>query len=306
MVCAYISPPACAEHNAGPYHPERGPRLAAVHEALATAGLLDPSAQPATQPASLEALCRAHDRDYVSNIARAAPRQGRIALDPDTAMGPGSLDAALAAAGAALGAVDLVLGNGGVDRAFCNIRPPGHHAEHDRAMGFCLFNNAALAALRALDEFNLDRVAILDFDVHHGNGTEDIVRADRRILYASSFQYPLYPFPSLEGVPGHLVKTPLASGTGGSGFRSAIERDWAPDLARFAPQLVVFSAGFDAHRADPLASLELEAEDFTWVTRWVIAAVGNRVPIVSVLEGGYDLEALGACAAAHVGALAQG
>lgn len=305
MSCAYLSHPACAEHDPGPYHPERAKRLSAVQDALAAAGLMDHLPRLPVTAATLEDTCRAHARDYVSDIARAAPARGRIALDPDTSMGPGSLDAALAAVGAGLAAVDAVLSADGPGRAFCNIRPPGHHAERNRAMGFCLFNSVALAAYKALDDHRLERVAILDFDVHHGNGTENIVTGDRRILYASSFQHPLYPFPSLIGEPGHIVKTPLAAGTGGAGFRAAIERDWLGPLAAFEPQLLLFSAGFDAHRADPLAGLELQATDFAWVTGAVIEAVGAKLPIVSLLEGGYDLTALGESAAAHVRVLAD-
>ncbi|MDN5937332.1 MAG: histone deacetylase family protein [Salinisphaera sp.] len=304
MMRAYFTHHACAGHDAGPMHPECPQRLSAVHDTLAAAGLLDVLHCREAAPARLDDLVRVHDRAYVDRIIQAAPTRGRIALDPDTSMGPGSLDAALAAAGAAQDAVQLVLDDSDVPRAFCNIRPPGHHAEYGRAMGFCLFNNVALAAFTALDA-GVSSVAILDFDVHHGNGTEDIVRriGDERVLYASSFQHPLYPFSSLDGIPGRIIKTPLDAGTDGDGFRVAITRDWLEPLARFAPGLVLFSAGFDAHAADPLAGLQLTAENFAWVTTAVIEAVGAHVPVVSMLEGGYDLPALGASAVAHVKAL---
>lgn len=304
MSCLYFTHPACGKHDAGPHHPERPERIPAIHDRLTTDGLLDQLTQSPVTPASIDAMRRAHVDGHVGRIQSAAPTEGRVSLDPDTAMNPASLDAALAAAGAATGAVDAVLDGGQATRAFCNIRPPGHHAERNRAMGFCLFNNVALAAFRALDAFGLARVAILDFDVHHGNGTEDVVRGERRLLYASSFQYPLFPFPSLDGEPGHIVKTPLSAGADSNDFRTALERDWLDTLARQPPELVLFSAGFDAHSADPLAGLELTEDDFAWVTRAVIDAVGREVPVVSLLEGGYDLDALGRSAAAHVRVLA--
>lgn len=305
MSCLYVTHPTCSEHDAGAGHPERPARIPAVHDRFAADGLLDHLIGSPVAPATVEAMRRAHMDSHVDRVRDSAPTAERVSLDPDTAMNPASLDAALAAAGAGIGAVDAVLDGGRATRAFCNVRPPGHHAERDRAMGFCLFNSVALAAFRALDAFGLERVAILDFDVHHGNGTEDIVRGEHRILYASSFQYPLFPFPNLDGEPGHIVKTPLSAGADGNAFRAALERDWLDTLTRQQPQLVLFSAGFDAHRADPLAGLELVEDDFAWVTRAVIDAVGGNVPIVSLLEGGYDLSALGRSAAAHVRVLAD-
>lgn len=304
MNCAYLSHPACGEHEPGPYHPERPQRLGAVRDRLIAEGLLDLLDKPAVAPVALDQINRIHDPAYVRDIAAASPRRGRVSLDPDTAMSPGSLDATLAACGATVAAVDYVMAGDGPSRAFCNIRPPGHHAERDRAMGFCLFNAVALSAFHALDAYQLDRVAVLDFDVHHGNGTEDIIRGEKRLCYASSFQHPLFPYSSLAQEPGHIVKTPLDAGTDGDGFRRTITRDWLDLLARWQPQLVIFSAGFDAHSADPLASLELTAGDFAWVTGAVIDAVGPDVPVTSVLEGGYDLDALGESAAAHVRVLA--
>lgn len=305
MSCLYLTHPACAEHDGGAHHPEQPARLRAIHEQLAAEGLLDDLITAPVTPASIDDMRRAHAAHHVERIRSAAPDRGRVSLDPDTAMNPASLDAALAAAGAAMGAVDAVLDGGEATRAFCNIRPPGHHAERDRAMGFCLFNSIALAAFRALDHHRLERVAILDFDVHHGNGSEDIVRGERRIVYASSFQYPLFPFPALEGEPGHIVKTPLPAGVASADFRAALERDWLGTLERQQPQLVLFSAGFDAHHADPLAGLNLVESDFAWITRTVLDTVGSKVPVVSLLEGGYDLEALGRSAAAHVRVLAD-
>lgn len=304
MTCGYYSHPDCGLHDSGPGHPERAARNRAIHDRFTADGLFDWLNVRTPQALPLEATCRTHRREHVSAIARAIPSYGTSSLDPDTVIGPHSLDAALLAAGAAVQATDAVCGQDGIQRAFCNIRPPGHHAEPDRAMGFCLFNNVALAAYRALDAHGMERVAVLDFDVHHGNGTEALVRGDRRILYASSFQYPLFPFPDLAGEPDHILKTPLVSGTASAGFRAAIERDWLPALRRFRPQMVLFSAGFDAHRADPLAGLELDDADFGWVTGTVLAEVQADIPVVSVLEGGYDLQALAHSAAAHVRVLA--
>lgn len=305
MTCLYFTHPVCRKHDAGAHHPEQPARLRAVHDQLAADGLLDDLSSSPVVPAPILAMRRAHAASHVDRITNAAPDDGRVSLDPDTAMNPASLGAALAAAGAAMGAVDAVLDSGQATRAFCNIRPPGHHAERNRAMGFCLFNSIALAAFRALDHHRLERVAILDFDVHHGNGTEDIVRGERRILYASSFQYPLFPFPNLAGEPGHIVKTPLPAGAESADFRAALERDWLGALERQNPQLILFSAGFDAHHADPLAGLNLVESDFSWITRTVLDTVGSKVPVVSLLEGGYDLAALGHSAAAHVRVLAD-
>lgn len=305
MACFYFTDPACSEHDAGAHHPERPARLRAIHDRFAADGLFDHLIEAPVTPTSIDTMRRAHADAHVDRIRDADPTEGRVSLDPDTAMNPASLDAALTAAGGAMGAVDAVLEGGTGTRAFCNIRPPGHHAERDRAMGFCLFNNIALAAFRALDAHGLERVAILDFDVHHGNGTEDIVRGEHRILYASSFQYPLFPFPSLEGEPDHIVKTPLSSGADSADFRAGLERDWLGTLERQKPQLVLFSAGFDAHHADPLAELALTETDFAWAARRVIDTAGSQVPVVSLLEGGYDVEALGQSAAAHVRVLAD-
>ena len=304
MTCAYYSHPDCARHDTGPRHPERPERTRAIHDRFTADGLFDWLDERTPAPLALDAVCRVHRADYVSDLVRAIPAEGLATLDPDTVVGPHSLDAALLAAGAAVQAMDAVCGDAGVKRAFCNMRPPGHHAEPDRAMGFCLFGNAALAAYRAIEAHGAARVAILDFDVHHGNGTEAIIAGDRRILYASTFQYPLFPFPDLAGRPDHIVKTPLSAGTGSAGFRAAVERDWLPALARFRPAAVVFSAGFDAPRADPLAQLALDETDFGWVTATVLDALPADVPAVSVLEGGYDLQALAHSAAAHVRALA--
>ena len=295
--------PACLAHDTGPAHAERPQRLLAVTQALQQElPQLDWRVAPR---ASRDALLRAHAPALLQRVLETAPRE-RIMLDPDTVLSPDSAEAGLRAAGAAVAAVDAVLG-GDTTRAFCAVRPPGHHATNDTAMGFCLFNNVAIAALHALDAHGLQRVAIADFDVHHGNGTQAIFARDPRVLFASSHQMPLYPetgHASERGV-GNIVNAPLPPGAGGDAFRAAWSTQLLPALDAFAPQLLLVSAGFDAHRLDPLAQLQLEADDYAWLSAQLVAIAdrhaGGRV--VSLLEGGYDLDALRACSVAHVRAL---
>ncbi|WP_018144207.1 MULTISPECIES: histone deacetylase family protein [unclassified Thioalkalivibrio] len=303
---AYISHPDCLLHDSGPHHPERADRLHAVRNALLDEGLMEGLHLLDAPPATDAQLQRVHTPAHVARIRANAPALGHHALlDPDTAMGEHSLQAALRAAGAGIEGVRAVMEED-VDNAFCAIRPPGHHAERDRAMGFCLFNNIAVAAAHALEHYALSRVAIADFDVHHGNGTEDIFRDDPRVLYCSSFQHPFYPdTPRAER--DHLIHTPLAAGTTGAQFRAAVRHDWLPALEQFRPQLVLVSAGFDAHQDDALAGLNLDADDFSWITHELtrIAARYAGARLVSMLEGGYALPALGRSAAAHVRALCE-
>jgi acetoin utilization deacetylase AcuC-like enzyme len=234
-------------------------------------------------------------------VSAKSPAEGLAYLDPDTAMCPDTLEAALRAAGANVLAVDLVMGRA-VRRAFCNVRPPGHHAERDQAMGFCFFNNVAVGAAHAMDAHGLERVAILDFDVHLGNGTEDIFRDDSRVLLCSSYQYPLYPDMNPASVPGRIVNCPLPPGSGSEVFRAAVTEHWLPALEAFAPQMLFISAGFDAHAADPLAELKLSGEDYGWVTERACEIADRHAAgrIVSTLEGGYDLPALATSAAIHI------
>jgi acetoin utilization deacetylase AcuC-like enzyme len=241
----------------------------------------------------------------VTALENAAPRNGLAHLDPDTALCPHSLTAALRAAGAAVQATDMVI-SGAAETAFCNIRPPGHHAERGRAMGFCVFNNVAVAAAHALAQHGLERVAIVDFDVHHGNGTEDIFRNDPRVLMVSTFQHPFYPYSGVEGRSKRMVNIPLPAYTDGTGFRRAVESHWLPALNRFQPQAIYISAGFDAHREDDMASLGLVETDYVWVTRQIrdVAEQHASGRIVSVLEGGYNLDALGRSVTAHIKVLA--
>jgi len=254
--------------------------------------------------ATREQLVRVHDPAYVERIFELAPERDLVWIDSDTAMNPHSLDAALHAAGAVVQAVDLVMG-GEADSAFCGVRPPGHHAERNATMGFCIFNNVAVGVAHALGRYRLQRIAILDFDVHHGNGTEDIFRDDVRVLFCSSFQYPLYPHTDTGATSEHIVKTPLATGAGSRSFRLAVGGDWLAVLASFRPELIVLSAGFDGHWQDEIADLNLTEHDYAWITREIKAVADTHANgrIISVLEGGYALPALARSVVAHLTAL---
>jgi len=254
-----------------------------------------------------EQLLRVHAGDYIETLEATSLRAastGGAYLDPDTAMNRHSMKAALRAAGAAVLATDLVIGKK-TDNAFCGIRPPGHHAEHGRAMGFCLINNVAVAAAHALDRHGLARVAVVDFDVHHGNGTEDIFRDDERVMMVSIFQHPFYPHSGLKGRSDRMINIPLPAGAGSEPFRAAVCEFWLPALDRFQPEMLFVSGGFDAHRDDDLSALNLVEEDYAWVTRRIreVASRSACDRVVSVLEGGYDLAGLGRSVAAHVAAL---
>ncbi len=298
-----FSHPAGLDHDTGPEHAERAERLGAVLDALRAAFPdLDLRQAPA---ATRGQLARVHDDALLRTVldTRVA---GRVPLDADTVLSPGSAQAALHAAGAGVAAVDLVFG-GEARRAFCAVRPPGHHATRDIAMGFCLFNSVAVAAAHALDRYGLTRVAIVDFDVHHGNGTQAIFEAEPRVQYVSSHQMPLYPdtgHRSERGV-GNIVNLPLAPGTDGARFRDVWRERLLPEIDAFAPQLLLVSAGFDAHRDDPLAQLELDADDFGWLTGELVRLADRHADgrLVSMLEGGYDLGALRSCSVAHLTAL---
>lgn len=292
----------CLRHSAGPGHPESPERLQAVFTALSPTRF--PHLMRREAPlAGLEIPYGAHDPAYVDAILATVPDSGFRQIDSDTAISEGSGIAALRAAGAVAAAVDNVLTNE-AQRAFCAVRPPGHHAERGRPMGFCVFNNVAMAAVHARKAHGLERVAVVDFDVHHGNGTQNIFAGDDGLFFASSHQSVLYPGTGAQRkVAANLVNVPLPSGADGAAFRQAWETDILPALKAFAPQLILISAGFDGHARDPLAGWNLLAEDFAWVTA-AIAEVADTVPaagrIISVLEGGYDLEALETSVAAHV------
>ncbi len=298
--------PVCAQHDTGPGHPERTDRLGAVMAALETADFRGLERRAAPR-AAIEQIERVHPRAQIDHILGSVPSSGRAQIDADTVISPRSGEAALRAAGAVVAAVDQVVA-GPHRRAFCAVRPPGHHAEPARAMGFCLFNSIAVAAAHARAVHGVGRVAVVDFDVHHGNGTQASFWDEPDLFYASTHQAPLYPGtgdPEERGVANNILNAPLAPFDNSAAFRHAIESQVMPALERFRPELLLISAGFDAHRADPLAQLNLETEDFGWVTSKLCDLAddmcGGRV--VSTLEGGYDLEALAASAAAHVAAL---
>ncbi len=290
----------------GDGHPESPQRLKAVLRALEDSGLaarLTRVEAPLAQRAQLE---RVHAPEHVEQVFGAAPSKGYAYLDPDTSMNPRSLSAALRAAGAVVKATDMVM-SGEVNNAFCAVRPPGHHATPNRPMGFCIFNNVAIGAAHALEEHGLARVAVLDFDVHHGNGTEDAFRDDPRVMLCSTFQHPYYPYSGSDSGNAHIINTPLPAMTDGRGFRAAVDRDWLPALEAFKPQMVFVSAGFDAHQDDPLAYLKLCDEDYRWVTEKLVEVAGRHAEgrVVSTLEGGYNTDALGRCVVEHVRVLAQ-
>ena len=303
MQTALISHPACLEHDPGRGHPECPDRLRAVLSALDG---IDRLVRLEAPPATVAQLARVHEADYIAAILQIHPEGGRLAqLDGDTLMSAGSAEAAVRAAGGAIAGVDFVLG-GPARAAFVAVRPPGHHAEAALPFGFCLFNNVAVAARHARDAHGLKRVAVLDFDVHHGNGTQAMFWNDADLFYASSHQAGIFPGSgSVEerGAADNIVNVPLPAGTDGTAFRRAWQREILPALARFTPELIIISAGFDAHLADPLASLRLTEADFDWLTREICKLAPGRV--VSVLEGGYDLRALASCAAAHVKVLQE-
>jgi acetoin utilization deacetylase AcuC-like enzyme len=304
MKTALITHPACLDHDTGPGHPERADRVGAVLRALDGDAFADLLREVAPQ-AAVEPLARAHSEEYVRSILAVCPAQGELAaLDSDTMMSAGSAEAALRAAGGAVAAVDLVM-DGQADAAFVAVRPPGHHAERSQAMGFCLFNNVAIAAHHARARWGLSRIAVADFDVHHGNGTQAMFADDPGLFFASSHQSPCYPgtgHAHEHGVANNIVNAPLLPGSGSTAFRQVWRNLLLPALDAFAPELLIVSAGFDAHRNDPLAQLQLETDDYAWVTGELISIARRHSSghIVSLLEGGYDLDALGQSAAAHV------
>lgn len=291
----------------GTQHPECPARLDAIHDQLIASGL-DAFLIPIEAPlATMDQLQRVHPLDYVAYIHASSPTHGIVHLDPDTAMSPGTWHAALYAAGAGCEAVDRVM-RGEVDNAFCAVRPPGHHASAAQAMGFCFFNNVAVAMRHALTLWPVSRVAVIDFDVHHGNGTEAVFAGDDQVLMCGTFQHPFYPYSGTEHPAANMCNVPLAAGTRGEGFRQAVTDIWLPRLHDFQPEMIFISAGFDAHREDDIASLGLVEDDYAWVTTQIkhVAAATAHGRIVSMLEGGYALSALGRSVAAHLRVLADG
>lgn len=307
MTIAIVSHADCLLHTMSRNHPEQPDRIRVIEKALTTA-TINPQLKYFAAPLVTRAeLLRVHTAAYIDTIFNLAPKEGLSSIDADTFMNPYTLTAALRAAGANVKGVDLVM-NKEVNAAFCNVRPPGHHAERNRAMGFCFFNNIAVAAAYALEKYHCKRVAIVDFDVHHGNGTENIFEHDERVLYCSSFEYPFYPFTEssqLNIKSNHIINIPLPAGAGSKEFRAATSKYWFDRIRAFKPEMIFFSAGFDGHYLDPLADLNFTEADYGWITTQIkkIADECCEGRIVSTLEGGYNLEVLGGCALAHVNAL---
>jgi acetoin utilization deacetylase AcuC-like enzyme len=301
MSTVLFTHPDCVLHEMGAGHPESPQRLKSILAALEESGLGARLVKREAPEATRDQLERVHEPGHVDLIFESAPASGYAYLDPDTSMNARSLSAALHAAGAIVAATDMVMA-GEAKRAFCAVRPPGHHATRGQPMGFCIFNNVAIGAAHAIGFHGLERVAVLDFDVHHGNGTEDAFHEDPRVMLCSTFQHPYYPYSGADSGNEHIVNVPLPAMTDGRGFRAAVERFWMPALDSFRPQLVFVSAGFDAHRDDPLAYLKLDDEDYRWVTEKLVEVAerhaGGRV--VSTLEGGYNTEALGRCVVEHL------
>lgn len=313
MLTAFISHASCHDHQMPDGHPECAARLDAISNQLLASGvdaLLNHRDAPAVTD---EQLLRVHTAEHIQHITRSMPQSGVHFFTDDVFLSPSTLTAARHAAGAGVHAVDMIM-RGETDAAFCNVRPPGHHAERARTMGFCLFNNIAVAAAHALHAYGLDRVAIVDFDVHHGNGTQDIFLDDERVLFCSSFQHPFYPHTEIENVPPHIINTPLPATCRSEGFRNAICETWFPALEQFKPQIIFISAGFDAYIDDDMSSISLVEPDYGWITRHLRQQMdaSRNFPvqdqckgIVSMLEGGYDLLGLGRCVLAHIKALGK-
>ncbi|MEJ7138174.1 histone deacetylase family protein [Amphibiibacter pelophylacis] len=304
MLAAYFSHPSMRQHEMGPGHPECPERLSAVQDRLLGSGLLDYMHDVTARPATREQIARVHDTLYIDELFAHSPAEGRHNLDPDTSMNPHTLEAALLAAGAAIEATDWVI-QGQTQRAFCNVRPPGHHAERHQAMGFCFFNNVCAAMAHALEHHGLERVALIDFDVHHGNGSEDIFAGDDRVLMCSIFQTNFYPWSGEVPKGPNMVNVGLPERSRGEQFREAVTTRWLPALHAFRPQMLFISAGFDAHLEDDMGNLGLVEADYAWVTDRLgeVADQHAQGRIVSCLEGGYDLSSLARSACAHVKSL---
>lgn len=305
MTTAFFSHDDCMKHQMGPEHPESPERLAAILSYLAGTELEQQLDWVRPDEITHDQLLSVHPEKYLHQLDMMQPTRGRVYTDPDTAMMPDTLRAARLAAGANIQAVDMVLSSQ-VTNAFVCARPPGHHAERAKSMGFCFYNNIALAAMRALNFHRLERIAIVDFDVHQGNGTVDVVQGDERILMCSSFQHPFYPHSHVYRQADNIVNAPIAAGTSAADYRKQVEAAWLHRLQDFKPQLVLVSAGFDGHRLDPLAELNLEAGDYRWLTDMLtsIAHDHSNDRLVSTLEGGYHLKALAESVAAHLEGLA--
>jgi acetoin utilization deacetylase AcuC-like enzyme len=298
---AYISHRDCQKHDTGNNHPENARRLSAIEDRFIASGLAAVLVQVDAPDATEEQLLRVHTPHHLAAIRSIMPASGHAHIDPDTVVSPDSLKAALRAAGAVVAAVDLVVG-GKMESAFCAVRPPGHHAEPDRAMGFCLFNNIAVGAAHALEKHGLNRVAIVDFDVHQGNGTEKMFLNDDRVLFCSTFQHPFYPFTPIPENATNCVNVPLEATAKSAEFRAAVSDHWLPALEKFQPEMIFVSAGFDAHVDDDISSVSLTDADYRWVTEEIVGVAADSASgrIVSALEGGYELNSLARCVELHV------
>ena len=306
MSTAFISHPDTLLHVMDGFHPESPARITAIKDKLIATGLYSQLKIYESPLATDEQLRQVHAPTYIQHIRDVAPPAGMVRLDGDTSMGPMTLSAALHAAGAAVLAVDLVM-TGKVQNAFCCVRPPGHHAGKDHPAGFCIFNNVAVGVAHAMWKYGIQRAAIVDFDVHHGDGTEDIFQRNPGVMLCSTFQHPFYPGSGAESRSERMVNVPLKVGTDGTAFRAAVESEFAPALERFKPQMLFISAGFDAHRDDPLAGLNLVRDDYIWVTKFIMDVANKHAQgrIVSTLEGGYELQALAESAEGHIRTLAK-
>ena len=306
MTTAFFSHDDCLKHNMGPEHPESPERIAAIISYLADSGVGERLDWVRPDEITRDQLLTVHPEKYLHQLELMQPTRGRVYTDPDTAMMPDPLRAARLAAGGNIEAVDMVMSSQ-VTNAFVCARPPGHHAERSKSMGFCFYNNIALAAMRALNFHQLERVAIIDFDVHQGNGTADIVGGDERILMCSSFQHPFYPHSHVHRQPENIINTPIASDCSALDYRKAVEAGWLKKLQDFRPQAVLISAGFDSHRLDPMAELNLEEDDYRWLTEMIVSVASDHANdrIISTLEGGYHLRALAQSVNAHLDVLSS-
>lgn len=307
METLYITSPACRQHEMGSWHPECPERLDAVNDHLLASGIMSLlDALESSRPATEAEVLRVHAPEHLAHLKALSPASGYASIDGDTSMNPHTLTAAFEAAGAGIAAVDALM-RGEAVSAFCNVRPPGHHAEARRAMGFCFFNNVAVAAAHALEAHGLSRVAIVDFDVHHGNGTEDIFFDEPRVMMCSFYQHPFYPNLRREGLRDNMVNVPVDAYTTGFDLRQVVSDIWIPRLYDFAPQMIFVSAGFDAHREDEMGQLGMVEGDYAWITDQLVTLAERTAQgrIVSMLEGGYNLSALGRSVVAHIRSLSK-
>ena len=301
MPTAYISHSECHRHDTGKDHPENARRLSAIEDQFVATGLANVLRYCDAPEASDAQLLRVHTNDHLETIKSMTPDRGYAHLDPDTVINADTPQAARRAAGAVIAAVDFVV-SGEMASAFCGVRPPGHHAESDKAMGFCIYNNIAVGAAHALEQYGLGRVAIVDFDVHQGNGTEEMFKDDNRVLFCSTFQHPFFPFTPLLENAANRVNVPLEAGATSTEFRAAVSNQWLPALENFQPEMIFVSAGFDAHKDDDMSYVSLTDADYLWVTEQIVQVAKNSASgrIVSVLEGGYELNSLARCVDTHI------